>query len=72
MSGTLIRYDAMCLAIAAMRGVEDHFWRFPESPGVYVFDRRQETLYVGESRNLCRRLARHERGYLRRSIGVRL
>jgi hypothetical protein len=43
----------------------------PSLPGVYVFDDGYRTLYVGESRNLKRRLLRHERGYLRRSTGVR-
>lgn len=71
MSGQLVRYDAMCSAIAAMESVVDHCWQFPELPGVYVFDRMGQTLYVGESQNLQRRLMTHERGYLRRSAGVR-
>jgi hypothetical protein len=86
----LVRYDAMCraiaeaqfgemaryvsasAAIAALELRQLHCFFFPEWPGVYVFDGAMgETLYVGESHNLRHRLTHHERGYLRRSVGVR-
>ena len=55
--------------LAAVRG---HCFWFPQSCGVYVFDHPEGVLYVGESRNLRKRLTSgHERGYLRRSIDVR-
>ena len=72
MSGELVRYANRSQAMAALTAMEEHCFWFPELPGVYVFDRFDETLYVGESRNLRKRLKTgHERGYLRRTVAVR-
>lgn len=80
MSDTLLpaRYDAMCRAIDAGEAISlfskaEHCPSsdYPDCPGVYVFDGIKRVLYVGESKNIRRRLKKHERGYLRRSIGVR-
>ncbi|HEX3587826.1 MAG TPA: hypothetical protein VH024_17635 [Candidatus Angelobacter sp.] len=72
MSSTeLIRYDTMCRAVVALDAQQHHCFQYPESPGVYVFDRLGTTLYVGESKNLRHRLTHHPRGYLRRSVAVR-
>jgi excinuclease UvrABC nuclease subunit len=72
MSGELVRYANKARALDALAAVRTHSFWFPELPGVYVFDRFDETLYVGESRNLRARLKTgHERGYLRRTVAVR-
>lgn len=58
-------------ALEILNRITDHCWWYPKKPGVYVFDDAERILYVGESQNLRRRLLHHERGHLRRSIGVR-
>lgn len=74
----LVKYDSMCRAIDAAYAIASwrksgHTFIFPRCPGVYVFEGfEDEILYVGESHNLHKRLITHERGFLRRSIGVRL
>jgi hypothetical protein len=73
----LAQYDAMFRAIpdatTALRllnSAQHEFW-FPRMPGIYVFDDLKGIVYVGESHNLRRRLTKHERGYLRKAVGVR-
>ena len=60
-------------AVASLESANDLYPCLPPRlPGVYVFDGMAGALYVGESRDLRNRLRGHERGYLRRQVGVRL
>jgi hypothetical protein len=74
-SSALVHYDAKALtfdeAMASVSNAEHTGVWYPECPGVYVFDGIEGVLYVGESSNIRQRFKTHERGYLRRTIGVR-